>query len=389
MNTLSSSNRGTAAFSLKAAPIEVERFDMVRGGRVAVKVVERRKPKTGVRVQQTEITINDKWQHTFSEFSRYSKALDHSSPEELQERLNGGSYFLINDQLIDLRDRQSNPFIHDDKTITQMIDLIGVRAVPTRDRKALALRTVSGSLALSGIYGTSPIEIPEYLMGGKFESRLMYNWNPFVKDIYGVIELIRLICANGMVGVTDFLKTKFPLVNRWQEHMNIAALQIQNKVNDRATARFREMGTEPSTVRELVLVSQHVLERMSGKISEEDGEKTDAMTQRLSDMYKVLHPRFHLGDTYKEGAYSDMNVASRLPGHLSTFDLYNVVTELYTHTVEAQGSTGFALQRLANDLVFDSSRKRTQRLASRSAVTIDAAFDNAQQAFTAQMRPIQ
>ena len=34
------------------------------------------------------------------------------------------------------------------------------------------------------------------------------------------------------------------------------------------------------------------------------------MTQRLSDMYKVLHPRFHLGDTYKEGAYSDMNVAS-------------------------------------------------------------------------------
>lgn len=358
-----------------AQPIEVSDFKLIRNAKVEVTP---RTINTGKKIHPVvEIVVNDKFKHTFGENSRITKALQHMEAKDLAARLNGGSYFFINGELVDHRDNQYNGFIHDNSSIEKMIELIGVRPMAPRDRRALQLNA-SGTqrFALSGVYNKQAIIVPEYLAGGEFESQLMYNWNPFHQNIRGVFELVRLICTNGMVGVSDFMNTNIPMINRWEEHLEIAARQIQNKVADKVQARLKVMSTENATLGELTQIAEHATSRLAAK-SEQLPEERD----RLTNIYKAVNPVFHLGSVYKPAVFSDTNISAQLPGHLSMFDAFNIATEMYTHTNETEGSSGLALQRIANNLLFDSKAKREQRLSRLSLAPLRSAFSDVKTAF--------
>lgn len=359
------------------APIAVAKFDLVRNADVEVtpRTVEDKAKKKSYQV--VDITVNDKYKHTFGENSRITKALQHMDARDLAARLHGGSYFFVNGMLVDHRDNAYNGFIHDNHSITKMIELIGVRHMTIRDRRALQMNA-SGTqdFALSGVYNKREIIVPEYLSGGVFESQLMYNWNPFHQNIRGVFELVRLICTNGMVGVSDFMNTNIPMVNRWEEHLEIAARQIQNKVADKVAGRLKTMSDEQATVGELTLLSEHATSRMAAKSDQLPEER-----ERLTNIYKVVNPVFHCADHYKASVFSDTNVSAQLPGHLSMFDAFNIATEMYTHTNESEGSSGLALQRIANNLLFDTKAKREQRLSRMLLNPLRSAFSDVRTAF--------
>lgn len=370
----------------QVVPFHVSSFNLVN--QANVQVIEHKTVKDGskIPVSHVEVIVNDHYKHVFPTKSRISKALDHMSVADLQARLNGGSYFFINEELVDFRDHQYNGFVHSVDSIEKMIELIGVRNVSGRDRKALGLKTMTGQVALSGYHNKTPIVVPEYLSGGVFESALMYNWNPYHKNIRGVFELTRQICTNGMIGVTDFMNTEIPVVNRWEEHLEIASRQIQNRVGERVGQRLKQMGTERATISELTLLANHATQRLveHGEQSAFPMEPKDR--ERLSNIYKIVNPMFHLTNHYKAGAFTDSNIAAQLPGHLSTFDAFNVATEMYSHTDESEGSSGFALQKFANGLLFDQAQKRNQRLSRALIAPLTSSFSNAEVAFFGSMK---
>lgn len=314
------------------------------------------------------ITVNDKYTHRFDPTSRYSKALETTPLAFLERRLNGGQYFFVNEELVDCRDGKYNGFVHSDESIEALIDVIGIsNTSPTR-----GVTQISKTIALSSVWSDNEIHVPMYNEGGDFNSRLLFRWNPFQKNISSSFQLVRLICANGMIGLSNFLNSKIPLENRWEEHLDIASKQIQNKIDNMMSNRLGEMGRERATVADLLLLEDHARSRIEAV---NNAHKRDD----LGNIAAALAPEVHLSGTYKDSVFANKALAAQLPGHLTLFDAFNIATEIASHTNATPKSSDFALDRAANDFVF--SRKDRSFHAARFALPRIATFSNADSAF--------
>lgn len=316
------------------------------------------------------LTVNDQYQHRFAPNSRVSKALESTPVKQLEQRLNGGQYFFINDDLVDFRDGNYRGFVHDDDNINALVDVIGV-AEGSSIRRGQSNQT-NNNYALARVWSENGIDVPMYNEGGKFSSRLLFKWNPFVKTVNSSFQLVRLICTNGMVGLTSFLNSKIPLENRWVEHLDIASKQIQNKIDSMMVNRMSEMGQDRATVNDLLLLEDHA----RGRIEQTDNAHN---RERLKNIINVVSPSLHLGGVYKDSVFADKRLASQMPGHLSAFDAYNIATEMSSHTNEGSNSSNHALDRFANAIVF--SRKDRSFHAARYSNPKVASFSDADAAF--------
>lgn len=329
-----------------------------------------------------EILIDGKYQHRFDPKSRVSKHLDLMTAKDLSERLSGGSYFLIDDKLVDFRDGHYNGFVHSDEGIATFMDVLGYQ-----DRKNLPMHRGSrrrgeddhGDIVLRKVWNNNEIIVPGYQTGGDFNSELSFIWNPFVKTINSSFDLVRLICSNGMIGLTSFLNTKIPLFNRWEEHLDIASRQIQNKVNSVIIERVQAMSMERASVADCMLLGQHVFDRLYAP-----GEKLTGERDRLVQLMAALSPQAHLSGVYQGGVFEDKNLASQLPSHLTNFDAFNIATELRSHTGQTAKSSDNALDKFANGILFDREDNYTAN-ASRLTAPKQAAFSDPERAFFGKM----
>lgn len=325
-----------------------------------------------------EITVNGKYQHRFSPASRISKHLDVMTAHDLQQRLNDGTYFFIGDSLVDHRPGQYDGFVHTDDSVDVFMDLLGYQQKKDLPRHRGRMNEETESdLVLRKVWSNSEITVPGYATGADFNTELSFVWNPFVKTINSSFDLVRLICENGMVGLTSFLNTKVPLLNREVEHLDIASRQIQNKVNSIIVERVTAMSTERASVADCLLLEQHAFERLIGGQSH---DKAPGERERLKALVAAVSPKFHLHNTYQDAVFADRNLAAQLPAHLTNFDVFNIATELRTHTRQSAKSSNNALDKMANAILFDkednfvasASRYTSPRLSPFSSV--DTAF---------------
>jgi hypothetical protein len=339
-------------------------FSMLRDAHVSVR--EGRNEKNA---PVAIVTINDAYEHHFEANSRVSKALETATVEQVADRLNGGDFFFIGDNLIDFRDRHYNGFVHSNDNIDRLMDVLGVE---TRERKTSARdNTANRELRLSRTWSNGEIDIPAYKEGGEFTSALKFLWNPFSHHINSELLITRLLCANGMIGTASLLNAKIPLINRWEEHLDIASRQIQNKINTMVSQRLQVMGKERASVAETIAVADHARKRM---------EKVDSVhVPRLRNIFNVAHPAGHLNGVYNSNVFEDTRVAAQMPAHLSTFDVYNMITEIRSHTPENFESTDFALDKMANGIVFD--RKDLVGHVGRFTAPRESAFSDPDAAF--------
>lgn len=287
------------------------------------------------RVQSCDVLINDEIAHRFPSTSRVTKHLDIMTPDELGARLSGGMYFVINDQLIDFRDGNYNGFVHNDHTIKMFMEVLG--AQPYGDMPLARQRRHDGDedsahskLVLRKVWNKTEISVPGYQNGGNFNSELSFTWNPFVKTVNSAFDLVRLVCTNGMIGLTSFLNTKVPLFNRWDEHLDIAARQIQNKVNDTVVERVQRMRLERASLSDCLLVASHAFSRMT---SNPNGFPLQLkQRERLERLFNIANPRTHLDNVYRSEVYEDKVLSAQLPGHLTNLDIFNIATEIRTHS---------------------------------------------------------
>ena len=342
-------------------------YELVRSANVRVTA-----SKDSKNYPVASIIVNDDYKHEFSPDSRVSKALETMDADSLAQRLTGGSYFFVENNLVDFRDGHYNGFIHEDASIKKLSKVIGIA-----DSKKISTRLqdnlVSNKYTLGCSWSENEIVIPEYNDGGQFKSELLFNWNPFVKTVNSAFMLWRLICSNGMRGMTHFLNTKIPLINRWEEHLDIANAQIQNKVDGMVKRRLTGMGAQHATVNELQQIATHARKRYEKTIQGEESH------DRLRNIIQVADPSLHLANVYRESVFKDTRVSAQVPGHLSLFDAYNLATEVRSHTRETEGSSTLALDRFANNLVFN--RKDLTQHASRFSKPRLASFSDHETAF--------
>lgn len=320
------------------------------------------------------INVNDKYEYAFPSGSRVSKALETTTPQDVASRLTGGHFFFVEGDLVDFRDGNYNGFVHSDQSIDNLVDVIGIRE-GGEDRSYFSNQTTSKKYTLDKVWSNNTIIVPSYNEGGEFSSKLLFRWNPFFKDVSSKFSLARLICTNGMTGLASFLNTKIPLVNRWTEHLEIANRQIQNKVDSMVSDRFSNMGTERATVAEVMLIAHHAQSRLTnlGQVREE------GVRECLRNIMNIAHPVVHLGKVYKSSVFEDKRIAAQLPAHLTTFDVYNMATEIRSHTPEAKSSSNHALDKFANHLVFD--RKDVTPHASQYTLPQQSPFSDPDAAF--------
>lgn len=299
------------------------------------------------------ITVNDTYQHAFPSKSRVTQGLNFFSPEQLQDRLDGGHYFFIDNKLVDYRDSEYNGFVHSDNSINKLMDIIGYRPCTNKkfNRKE---NLVSRDVTLSNVWSKASIDVPAYKNGGQFDSELDFIWNPFMRDIRSTFRIVRQICTNGMVGMSDFINTRIPVINRWEEHLDIASVQIQHKIEAKVSNRLDSMGTTHSSVGQCLLINDHINDRLENAI---DTYGAHPMVERLKNLNLVTNPKLHTSDVYRSSVFENRQIAAQHPAHLSEFDLYNIVTEVNTHTDPSSGSSRAALDKMANALVFDENNK--------------------------------
>ncbi len=360
-------------------------YKMIRDANVKLEMVQVIGAK-GKATPQAKISVGDN-EHIFSAKSRVSKALETMSPEDLQARLSGGQFFFVNDKLIDFRDAQYDGFVHTDANIDSLMEHIGVRAVQRRERIGHGNLVTGSGIILSNRWNQENFQVEGYQEGGAFTSNLHYDWNPFHQHVRGVFELVRLICENGMIGSSDIFNARIPVVNRWEEHLEIAARQIQNKVNSNVSNRLSMMGSERATVGELQLISGHAENRLleSNFLEFDSYEHYEEVRKSLRNINSIANPEIHLANHYKDSTFEDRNLTAQLPGHLSLFDAWNLVTELFSHTKEVTSSSNVALQKMANSLVFDGAKRNARLNRTDVSAPILSSFSSTETAFFGQL----
>lgn len=347
-------------------------YNLIRNAQVDVIA---HKDKTGQPIAQ--LIVDDQFIHTFDAKSKISQALLSMEERDLKAKLEGGSYFFVGDKLIDFRDSAYTGFIHSDDAIKQLMAILGIRdELNASERNVLRLNTVSNSgLILNKLWTDDDFHVDGYLDGGEFSSRVSFTWSPYSNAVRGVYEIIRQICSNGMVGISDLINSKIPLVNRWEEHLEIAAIQLRNAVQSHTSRRLSQMGHERATVKELQAIKNHASERLDFAINISDPQRRETLT----NIVRIADPERHLQHIYSSEVFDNAALSARAAGHLTKFDAWNLVTEVFTHTLETTTSTGTALQRMANALVFPA--KDADKGVIANHMPIQSAFSDSEAAF--------
>ena len=321
------------------------------------------------------INVGDQHEYTFSPESRVSRALAHNSADEIAERMNGGDFFFRNGELVNFQYGERKGFVHTDEAIQALIDHVGYTDV-TEGRSVAPNRLQSKSVRLSSVHSDVEIEIPAYADGGQLSSQLSFAWSPFQQFVNTSFELVRLICANGMTGLTSFLNNKIPLVNNWEEHLAIANKQIQNTVSGMIVRRMDEMTRLHATVRDCQRVVDYCQARLD---SAPDNHHNEKALKILRDNAYIANPEFHLKGHYAPGVFNDRRLSDQTESHLSLFTLWNMLTEISTHTFVGEGESNFGIQKHANEIVFDRGIA-TKTTMNAGRVQLSSAFSNAEAA---------
>lgn len=311
--------------------------------------------------------------HTFDAKSRVARRLENTPLHDVIDNLQKSQFFFVEVKgqmrLYDFT--LATNFVHSAESIQNLINILGVTAIPNGRSKQLHKNSQLKDHYFGRTYSAADLSIEplnQGMLGGEFSSIVRFIWSPFSHTINTSYELLRLICANGSVGLASFLNSKIPLVDMWQQNLDIASKQIQNQVDSKFEHRLQQMHRTHTSVGMLMNLMKHVEERLS------NSENTFQQANLLEGIHRVINPIEHCGHVYRDNVFNDVNVASQCNSHLSKLDVFNIVTELSSHTSGTEKSSMNALQRMANQLLWIEKDFKTSR-------KIDSPFADTQHAF--------
>lgn len=287
------------------------------------------------------MTVNDQSTIVTSR-SGIGRMIKMTNVENVEKMLVGGHFLFQGDELKEYRDGNYTGFIHDNDWINRFSNTPEL---------------------LSHI--KSVIEIPDFGDGGKFDLNTGFTWSAFNPFLKTQVNLMRLICANGMRVKHKLFEKKVPLINNFEKHLDISAEQINITANKEIKTKLFGMNDIIASVRDVALVGDHIQKRL----------EVDPLSERLNGLNEVILAG-EFDEKYTPYALNSASITSHLPSHLSRFDLLNITTELMTHTKSVDRSTDNALNLISTNLIFSDNE-----VNQFSKAKIPRTFSNPEQAF--------
>lgn len=347
---------------------QISKFDqgfvMVRGADIETKMVH----VTGHKHPQLQVTVADRYTSVAHHRSAWADTARQMDELVVRDRLQGGSFFIHEEsgQILSHKLRDYSGFVHSDENINSLLNHVGSNVSSGGRRR-------EGQMMLQNVHSTVEMKIPFLQQGGDFNSELSFAWDPFRSHVDGVFRLVRVICSNGMVGLSDFMNCKIPLVNEWVEHLQIANKQIQNKVSNLLFDRVDAMSKQRASVRDCQRIVDSCFARMKN-VHNNTAPNMDV----LRNIIEVCDPQLHLKSHYNDTVFNDRRLSEQAASHLTQFTLWNMVTELATHTLASEDSTTLAVQKHANELFLPPANKL---VVGNNTSNIVARFDDLDAAF--------
>ncbi len=310
-----------------------------------IEVLEQPKGRPSVLLTTDHVT------HEFKPGTAIADQLQFTTPEHLAQRLQGARLFIKDGELLDYRYADYNGVIHSQSTIESMIKHIGVESNSRNVHGTLCSeRRDIGMSFLRDRLGES----------GDFNLKVNFAWSPFMTNLTSTMDLIRLICTNGMRATNELLQAKVPVLNRWEEHLAIASKQLENRAQGMFENRFKEMISQRASLSTVNEIRAHAEERMKGEATFDQM----AILRGIMDLTDVT--RWSNGVITQDMLESVSSAhAPTMPTHLSQYTAWNMITELDSHTSIVDGSSSLALTRMANRALFaPKASYAAQRTAS-------------------------
>lgn len=322
-------------------------------------VIENAKVDVKLEVDQknnfiVKIIVNDKYFHTFNHKTRESRMITEMDLSVFSKLMNGGTYIFTDEgTLIDYRNSAYKGFMHSEYAIQKLSEKIGCNIQSENNRfgrrpigEVFNQFREERGIFLGGLSEPFYFDIASLGEGGNFKNRIVYKWNPFEANISTTIEVERLICSNGMVGISPLVTKKVPIINDWERHLEIVSLQIQPNVSALLQDRFIKMSDTHASVANVIEARGMLFDRSQLKAVES--------SQQLSELIKMTDVESRL-----KGIYSDVVFRGQggraAASDITQFDLFNILTEACSHTAGTDSSNE-RIQKFLNKMTFDMQK---------------------------------
>lgn len=272
-----------------------------------------------------------------------------------EQALSESVLFTINDELaaksISTRPG-TNHFVHDQSAVQKMIEHIGPDTRMTKHA-----------------YQYNDLDSE----GGTFDVNIGYKWSPFQKDIATFTDITRLVCDNLMEMNNPVMNYLVPMINAWEDNIAISNEALRHAFDTKIRPLMAKMVDTKISMWQLSALNNVMTRLLSSdeNIALNKWQDLDTVAKRIQD---TMHTFNGLAENVPT-SYTRL-----IDAPVSTFDAYNMLTEINSHYLLEPDNKVTAL---TNDLVF-GQRERSQNVDILDAiqkVANEESFENVDRAF--------
>lgn len=280
-------------------------------------------------------------------------------PEELKHSFLGGRFFVVDDQVVDYRlAEQLGKFMHDDKGLANLVSKVGMSI---DHRGVIQAKSVTGKFDYDA--GNN--------QGLQFLVDIGFEWSPFSLDIDSMLSLIRLACYNGLIVSDPIMNHKIPVMNGWEENLQIANDVLSHSFHHKVGPRLTQLQDET--------INMHDAMGLCDLIGSALGDKKEGTIinhNEVARIHELLEPV-----VTSEVRGMQKNLLKFIGAPITAFDAMNVATELASHHINPFSASAKKLVGFANNLLFSELRQSNLAVNLDNLVMDTKVFGNTDQAF--------
>lgn len=304
--------------------------------------------------------MGKEYSHTFSSKSNMFKQFISEDSATLEKLYTGAPFVFVHYddsgyghnslsyKLIDFRDNRYKGHIHTEDTLNRLGGYLGIeKAKSEKNGSKTFIKKKYGFILGSNIIEQG-FNLNEQSQN-EFKAKISFPFDPFSANVGCSIGLERLICLNGMSTSSPLFAYKIPIISNVEDNLRVAISQLTPTIAYELKSHISKLQCERASVVETVKTNTLV----SGRV--DTGIQNFEQLKRLAILSDVTNVEKHCSQ-YDKSIFNSY-VGNLYPSHLTRYDLWNVLTELDSHTNETEKSTSVMVQRFINTLVFGSSLK--------------------------------
>lgn len=289
------------------------------------------------------LILNDgQFTNKINKRSQIGRIISTTNVENAVDMLHGGHFFFLDGKLSEFRNNEYDGFIQSDDIIQRFAN------------------TPLNEVMKSNFH------ITDFGEGGKFNLKTGFTWSAFASYLKTEVSMMRLICENGAVVKHKMFEKKVHIMNNYDDHLKIAAEQINKMATKEVTNKVYGLQKQTASVQDVIQLENHIAERMTNTTGHE------SQLQKYLDV--IDQGKFD--QKYTPAALRNASISHHLASHMTKFDLFNMATELNTHTKSSDRSSNNALNMLITRLLFSEDH-----VGKTTKIGFEKTFDNPELAF--------